>query len=59
MKKILKSKKREEIDSEGVDVNISKVQNDITLLDNRILNAEKEMSNSSIKNWKLILKNIQ
>jgi len=58
MKKILKSKKREEIDSEGVDVNISKVQNDITLLDNRILNAEKEMSNSSIKNWKLILKNI-
>ena len=59
MKKILKSKKREEIDSEGVDVNISKVQNDITLLDNRILNTEKEMSNSSIKNWKLILKNIQ
>ena len=58
MKKILKSKKREEIDSEGVDVNISKVQNDITLLDNRILNTEKEMSNSSIKNWKLILKNI-
>ena len=58
MKKILKSKKQEEIDSEGVDVNISKVQNDITLLDNRILNAEKEMSNSSIKNWKLILKNI-
>ena len=58
MKKILKSKKQEEIDSEGVDVNISKVQNDITLLDNRILNTEKEMSNSSIKNWKLILKNI-
>ena len=57
--KIVKSKKREEIDFEGVDVNISKVQDNITLLDDRIRNAEKEMSNSSIKKWKLILKNIQ
>jgi hypothetical protein len=56
--KIVKSKKREEIDFEGVDVNISKVQDNITLLDDRIRNAEKEMSNSSIKKWKLILKNI-
>ena len=56
--KIVKSKKREEIDSEGIDVNISKIQNDITLLDDRIQNAEKEMSNSSIKKWKLILKTI-
>lgn len=58
MLKIVKSKKREEIDSEGIDVNISKIQNDITLLDDRIQNAEKEMSNSSIKKWKLILKTI-
>ena len=58
MLKLVKSKKREEIDSEGIDVNISKIQNDITLLDDRIQNAEKEMSNSSIKKWKLILKTI-